>query len=87
MKIHLHIDRLVLDGVDVQRNHAGVVRRAIESELSAMIRARGLAQGLQSDCRVPTLSGVDLSLKRGMRPAGLGKKIAHAIYGGIGVRR
>jgi hypothetical protein len=87
MKIHLHIDRLVLDGVDVQRNHAGVVRRAIEIELSTMIRDRGLAKGLQSGCRVPTLSGENLSLKRGVRPATLGKQIAQAIYGGIGERR
>jgi hypothetical protein len=87
MKIHLHIDRLVLDGLDVQRNHAGIVRRAIESELSTAIRERGLAQGLQSGCRVPTLRGEDLSLAKGTRPTRLGKQIAHAIYSGIGERR
>ena len=87
MTIHLHVDRLVLDGVDVQRNHAGIVRRAIESELSTMIRDRGLAKGLQSGCRVPAMRGEDFSLNRGIRPATLGKQIAHAIYGGIGVRR
>ncbi|MGK5729761.1 hypothetical protein [Streptomyces sp. URMC 124] len=78
MKVELSIGRLVLDGVPGHR--AAALRRALETELGALLTA------------APPRGQGDLHLRRAATapvratadPAALGRRIAHAVHGALG---
>jgi hypothetical protein len=82
MKIHLHIDRLVLDGVSVEQPR--VLRAAVEQELAGRLKRGGLSQELRSGGALPSVRGGAIELGHGTGPARLGTQIAGAVYRGIG---
>jgi hypothetical protein len=84
MKIHLHIDRLVLDGIPLQRTQSGQVRAALEQELSRLLAGGGLASGLRQGGAVPSLRGGNIHIQKRAHAAGLGREIARALHQGIG---
>ena len=55
MKIHLHIERLVLDGVAVDQPR--VLRTAMEQELAGRLKEGGLSPELRSGGAVPSVRG------------------------------
>jgi hypothetical protein len=87
MKIKLHIERMVLDGVAVDRTHGGRVRAAVEQELTRLLSAGGVAPELKSGGAVPAVRGGSIQVGKSNRPADLGRHIAGAVYGGIGSRK
>ena len=84
MNINLHIERLVLDGVEVEPSQADLVRRAVEGELSRLLAAGGLAPGLQSGGALPSIGAGSLDLGINDNPTRLGQEIARSVYDGIG---
>lgn len=84
MKINLHIERLVLEGV--QADQPRLLRQALEQELTGRLREGGLAQELSRGGAVPHVDGGSIGLDQGTRshPAKLGTQIAGAVYRGIG---
>jgi hypothetical protein len=84
MRIHLHIERLVLDGVAVER--PSILRKALEQELSSRLMEGGLSPELRSGGAVPHVGGGAIELSHGSHPAQLGRQIAGAVYRGIGAR-
>ncbi len=87
MKIKLHIERMVLDGLAVDRTHGGRVRAAVEHELRRLLASGGVAPELKSGGAVPSVRGGNIRVEERSRPADLGKNIAGAVYGGIGARK
>ena len=85
MKIHLHIDRLVLDGVAVDQHR--ILRRALEQELASRLMQGGLSLDLRSGGAVPSMRGSAIELGQGSNPTRLGAQIAGAVYRGIGARK
>jgi hypothetical protein len=85
MKIHLHIERLVLDGVALDQ--PGVLRRALEQELTGRLMEGGLSPELRPGGAVPSVRGGAIELGQGSNPARLGTQIAGAVYRGIGGRK
>jgi len=84
MTIDLHIERLVLEGIDVpfaQRPH---VAAAIEAELALMIRNGGLDPRMSGGIAVPALSAPPATLAPDANPAQIGGAIATSLYGGLG---
>lgn len=82
MNIHLHIDRLVLNGLDMPANSGDVIRIAVEREIARLLSARGLASSLESGTAVPSVRAPEIN---GMgSPAQVGTAIGRAVYGGIG---
>ena len=81
MKIVLHVDRLVLDGVTVEQPR--LLRRALERELAQQLTSRGLSPQLRGGAH-PHIRGGDIALGRDPHPAKLGSQIAAAVYRGIG---
>ena len=77
MKVHLHIDRLVLEGIAVP--HRGKLQAAVERELASLIAERGL--GAVTSIAVPSM--------RAPEPvqADLASGIASAVHGAIGGTR
>ena len=84
MNIKLHIERLVLDGLNVGPGQGVQVKAAVEAELARLLTSGGVSEALQSGgafYQVRT-GGVEVAAEGS--PARLGHQIAHAVYGGIG---
>ena len=84
MSVRLHIDRLVLDGIDVRHADRPHLQSAIESELARLIAAGGLSPELAGGIAMPSVRAPQIALKAGAKPAQLGAAIAGAVYGGVG---
>ena len=82
--IHLHIERLILDGLPLEHGQGPLVQAAVEAELSRLLTENGLAPGLQTGGAVPGVQARGIQLSPGHSPARLGRQIAGSVYGGIG---
>ena len=83
MNVNLHIERLVLDGIDVEPAHRPLLQAAVEAELGRLI-AEGGAGGLAAGGAVPSLRAGGFQMGGDGNPRQLGRQIAGAVYGGIG---
>jgi len=84
MKMNVHIERLVLEGLPVSGQDGPRVRAAVSAELERLIGAHGISQELRSACAVPEVRAETLQIVRQSSPRGLGMQIARAVYGGLG---
>jgi hypothetical protein len=82
MKVRLHIDRVVLDGLDVAHGSRGLLGAAVEQELARLVLAGGLSPALAAGMAVPALRAPQIGANG--TPAQLGTAIAGAVYGGLG---
>jgi hypothetical protein len=84
MKIRLHIERLILDGVTLSAAERPRLQAAVEMELGRLLGERGIANGLESGVAIDAVRGGTVQLPREVSGTGLGKQVALAVYGGIG---
>ncbi|MEK9141330.1 MAG: hypothetical protein AAB308_09780 [Nitrospirota bacterium] len=84
MNINLHIERLVLDGVNIAPEQRPALQAAVEGELSRLLTEGGVSSSLVQGVAVPRLSAHDMQLTRTSSPIELGQQIAQSVYGGIG---
>jgi len=84
MNINLHIERLVLDGLPIERYQGPLVKAAVEAELSRLLTADGLARSLRAGGAMPSTPAPDIQLESGGSPARIGQQIGRAVYNGIG---
>lgn len=84
MRIELKIDRLILDGLPVERSQSSLVKAAVEEELSRLLTRGGVAGKMESDSSLPILRGKEIRVQKGEEPQGVGRRIARAVYGEIG---
>jgi hypothetical protein len=84
MKISIHIERLVLDGIDIARRERPLLQSAVEAELARLIAAGGLSPDLISGGAMPSVNAGDLQMTGDNNPTQLGHQIAQSVYGGIG---
>jgi hypothetical protein len=82
MNIHIHIEHLILDGIDVPPGQGPLLQATVTSELTRLLRQGGLAHDIQSGCSYPTIQGGTIDLQ-GTDAAALAPQIAHAVYEGI----
>ena len=87
MKIVLHIERLVLDGLPVARSQGHMVRAAAERELTRLLGTGNLSGELRTSGAIPVLSGGDIRVQPRSQPAAVGKQIAGAVHRGMGNKR
>ena len=83
MKISLHIDRLVLDGLSLGNKDGPLVQAAIEKELSRLLSDGGLGNEMRSGGAVPKLTAHGVQVQEGDSPGTIGRKIAGSVYGGL----
>ena len=84
MKINLHIDRLVLDGLPIEHRHGPLVQASVEAELSRLLATGGLAHGLMLGGAMPSVPAGNIQFSSNTNPGELGQQIARALHGGIG---
>ena len=84
MNISVHIERLILDGLPIAQRDRARLQDAVEEELARLLRNGALAADLRSAGMLARAAGGTIELSGDEEPELLGKRIARAIYGGIG---
>jgi hypothetical protein len=82
MKIHVSIDRLVLDGFAFTAKERERVRASVEVELSRLIRAGGASPSMRSGGAVESIAAPPIQRQNGA--AQTGESIARSVFRGIG---
>jgi hypothetical protein len=83
MNIHLHIGRLVLDGLPIGAHDGPLVQAALEAELARLLT--GIApEAFGQGFAVPSLRAEAVRLDAGATPQGIGAQVARALHKGIG---
>jgi hypothetical protein len=85
MKIHLHIERVILDGFPVRETRG--VLGALRQELARLLVEGGLSHQLSQGGVVPFVRGGEIIGGKNSHPERLGTRVARAVYTGIGVRK
>ena len=84
MKIEVHIERLVLDGLPVTAAEGPRVRAAVEGELARMLAAGSVSRELISGGAVPRVDAPGMSIGPRERPDAIGRAVARSVHAGIG---
>ncbi len=85
--IHVYIERLILDGLPIERGQAPQMQAAVEAELARLLVGQGLAADLQAGGAVPSVRADAIQLAAGSNPVRMGTQIAQSVYSGIGNTR
>lgn len=86
MTIHLHIERVVLEGLPIAREPQSF-RGALQGELTRLLRSGGTADELRNGGAVPQIQGGRIRVGARMQGGSLGTQVAGAIYRGVGSGR
>jgi hypothetical protein len=84
MNINLHIERLILDGLNIDRGHGALLRQAVVAELSRLFSQGGLAPSFTSGGALTKIRTSSIGFNGNESPLRLGQEIARSLYGGIG---
>jgi hypothetical protein len=84
MKINLHIERLILDGLPAGSHQCALIQSAVEKELARLLAGSGLASELMAGGALPRFPANSIQLTNDATPARLGQQIAGAVHSGIG---
>ncbi len=83
MKVNLHIERLVLDGISVELHQRPLLLASFETELGRLLARKGIASGLQNGGAFKAIQTDSIGVGEIKKPSHLGRKIARSVYGGI----
>lgn len=84
MNINLHIERLVLDGVNIPPGQRHLLQASVETELARLLTDGGVSPSLAGGVALPHASANGIQLAGGNDPVQIGRQIAQSVYGGIG---
>ena len=82
MKIKIHIERVILDGVP--GDHSRLLRRSLETELERHVTEGGLSEELLNGTAVASLRGGNVNLDRRSDAGRIGAGIARGVYQAFG---
>ena len=85
MTIHVHIERLVIDG-EAGPADAARIRRGLQRELTRLLRAGGLSHEVRNGAALPSVRGGSIEHGTDRSRASLGSRLARPVYEGIGDR-
>ena len=83
MKINLHIERLVVDGLNIAPGQSHVLQSVVATELTRMLMEGGISSDLAKGIALPHIS-VDSIRLTSNNAEQVGQQIAQSVYGGIG---
>jgi len=84
MNIDLHIERLVLDGIDVPHHERPALQAAMSAELTRLLTEGGLQSGLTAGGAMAFARGDDMQMSTSGDTKQLGQQIARSVHGGLG---
>lgn len=80
MSIHLHIERLVLDGFALDAAQGPAVQAAVQAEVSRLLAERGLGDEYRQGGALAYVRGADFQPPAGPGPEPLGREIGAAVH-------
>lgn len=80
MNINLHIDRIVLDGVDMTPGQCHLLKRAVVNELMNILSKQPIAA---SDCKPGASVPATIPFRSTRDVASLAPQLAGAVYGSV----
>jgi len=80
MSIHLHIERLVLDGFALDAAQGPAVQAAVQAEVSRLLAEQGLGDGYRQGGALAYVRGADLQPTAAPGPEPLGRQIGAALH-------
>ncbi|HJP92671.1 MAG TPA: hypothetical protein VJ875_12000 [Pyrinomonadaceae bacterium] len=83
MKINLHIERLVLEGLPVTSGQAPLVQLAVQQELTRLLGFTRIAPQLMSGGAMPYARGSAVRFGGEASPRQLGTQIAQSVHEGL----
>ncbi|HEX4953037.1 MAG TPA: hypothetical protein VF017_06555 [Thermoanaerobaculia bacterium] len=87
MSVHLHIERLVLDGLPLGPRERRELEAALGAELGRLLAQGPLHPELAAGQAVPSLRAPDLPMPQNQGPTALGQGLARSIHGGLAPQR
>lgn len=84
MIINMHIERLVLDGIELAAGDGPILQAAVEAELGRLFSEGALVPQLADGGAFAALPAGDLPPAAEPGADALGRSIAAAVYGSIG---
>jgi hypothetical protein len=82
--IRLHVERLVLDGVELDPRDAPRLREALQAELGRLLAEGGLHPALAGGGSRRAVDAAPLQTAPGQAPDALGTDLARSVYAGLG---
>lgn len=83
MNIELHIDRLILEGIDLEFADRGLLETAVTAELTRLLEVNGLRGGVGNGRSLASLTANPISLPENQSADGVGQEIGRAVYGTV----
>lgn len=83
MNINLHIERLILDGLPVDKRQGLTLQAALERELARLLTESAPISPFNTGGTLASVKGGSIQVAEGAEATGLGKQIAAAVYGGV----
>jgi hypothetical protein len=83
VRINIHIERLVLDGLPVDRSDGPAVKEAVEEELTRLLAEGGIGEELTTSGTVASVASARMEFDETSCPESIAKSIAGAVYGGL----
>ena len=87
MKINVHIERLVLDGLRMDWRQGRRVQQAVAGELARLLSNERVQPRLGAGGTLASINGGSIEAEKLSDPSGTGTAIAAAVYSGLGERR
>lgn len=82
MNINLHIERLVLDGINIAPGQSHLLKATITNELTQLLNSGGLDRSFVEGRVLSRLTTNNIQLTNN-KPGELEQKIAQSVYGGM----
>ena len=82
MNINLHIEQLILDGINIPVGQHHLLQSTVATELTRMLTCGGLSSNLTHGTALSQMSTSGIQLA-GNNPTQIGRQIAHSLYGRI----
>jgi hypothetical protein len=83
VSVHVHIERLVLDGLAVAPAERPLLRASLEADLAARLATNGLAAGVPAGGAIARLTTRPIQLSAQPDAGALGRQIADAVHTGL----
>ena len=82
MEFNLHIERLVLDDVNITPGQNDLFQASVINELTHLFNSGGLGSNFVSGASINRVAANSIQLNDG-KPQTLGQQVAQSVYGGI----
>jgi hypothetical protein len=84
MRINVHIERLILEGLPVTSLQGPEVGAAVETELACLLGDQGLSDELRQGANVASVRAGAIQIQKDSQPVRLAQGISRAVYDCLG---